>query len=77
MKTLKTILACALFLAVFAACTDDFSTPTAGDRNSVISDEVKPGDDATAGGDVSGTGGDDKDEKEDPTAGDEDSKPGN
>ena len=78
MKTLRHILACALLLAAFAACTDDFATPSVGeDRVSVVSDEAKPGDDATAGGGTSGAGGDDKDEKDDPTAGDGESKPGN
>jgi len=78
MKTLRHVLACALLLAGFAACTDnfvDFATPRDGSI-SVVGDEVKP--DATAAdSDGSDVGEDGKDEK-DPTAGDgEDSKPGN
>jgi hypothetical protein len=73
-------LACALLLAGFAACTDDFSTPDA--RSGVlsgISGEVKPG--ATAAGDLSGIsdeGKDDAKDEKDPTAGDgSEVKPGN
>lgn len=77
MKTLRHVLACALLLAGFAACTDNFvdlATPKDGSI-SVIGSEVKPG--ASAGdADDSQVGGDGKDEK-DPTAGDEESKPGN